>query len=184
MKKFLLIALAVVMMMTLAISAFAAETVVDGNFTPVKGEVTVNYKEDVTETVYYVTVEWEDLAFEYVGETWRWIAQEYRYERVKEGSWVDDTKEITVTNYSNAAVTVTAALSDEVVSDTAVVELDKQTFDLESAAPDLANLDNSDKESLKGTPKEDKFTITASGAPAVGANNVKIATLTVTVAAK
>lgn len=107
MKKFLTITLAVVMMMTLAVSVFAVGEVNSANNNDMDEsteiEVTVN-KTDAG-TVYYVDVEWGTLEFQYnVTKTWNPTTHQYDFD----GEWDNgNTTTVTVKNHSNAPVLAT-----------------------------------------------------------------------------
>lgn len=192
MKKFLLIALAVVMMMTLAISAFAADPVILDSRTSAElkstGNVTVNVTDFYAETVYYVEVTWGNLAFDYTQGTYTWDPVNLEYV-VKDGSagWVDaeyNTAEsvtradvIKVTNQSNAAIKATAEVTDVldgVTVETAVDGVAGTEFVLNSAAP----------ATVGGTAEvqSKEFDVTVGGTPS-GTGIITIATITVTITA-
>ena len=187
MKKFLLIALAVAMMMTLAISAFAETdniTAVGGTST---GDVTVNVTDFYSETVYYVDVTWGDLAFDYTEGTYTWNPNELKYE-VKDGSagWVDAegntadsvTREdvITVINKSNAAIKAAAGVAAGAITGATVTT--STEFTLDSAA--MNSGEKIKDTTTLGTATEGAFDVTVSGTPS---GTGTIATITVTITA-
>lgn len=110
MKKFLAIALAVVMMMALAVPAFAAETVTKNN-----GSATISVSGTYTDgnaapDVISVGIAWDAMTFTYTeGSAGTWKPDTHSYEGTTTGGWSTDTATITVTNHSNVAVTATLA---------------------------------------------------------------------------
>ncbi len=191
MKKFLLIALAVVMMMTLAISAFAALP------DDVEGNVTIEVKDYTIETVYAVDITWTGVEVTYAKASYTWDPNETEYTPNGKAGWVisegvvDDkvtvAGAISVTNKSNAAVDATATmasagtagLEDVKVSFEAESVVTEKTVNLESAAPE-------NPATLDGDPVTKTFDITVSGAPADdfdGSVSNIIGTITVSVAA-
>lgn len=195
MKKFLLIALAVVMMMTLAISAFAATDNINAVGGTSTGDVTVNVTDFYAETVYYVDVTWGDLAFNYTQGTYTWDPVNLKYV-VKDGSagWVDEngntadsvtrTGVIKVTNKSNAGINAIATAN---VSGAAKVSFDansdavvEKTISLGSAA--MKNSVEIKDTTTIGEATEGAFDVTVSGTPS-GTGNITIATITVAISA-
>ena len=181
MKKFLLIALAVAMMMTLAISALAAEitSVADGS-NSTTGDVTVNVTEAYAPEVYQVVVEWGDLAFEYTTGSYTWNPETLTYDKVGESGWVqtDGTTAATVkrnevikvTNNSNVAIKATADAPDEAQNGVTVTVSDPIT--VASVAPTLDEL--AAGTTTKNTPALfDYFDVTLSG-QATGATTIAI----------
>lgn len=129
MKKFLVIALAVVMMMsTLAISAFA-EGEINSTADPkdIQEDTNINVNVEINETtVYYVDVEWDATAFTYVV-TKTWKPEEHSYATT--GAWKEgkDTATVTVTNHSNADVIAVIAAATTSNGFTAAVTEDSGT---------------------------------------------------------
>ena len=166
MKKFLVILLTLVMMFSLSISAFAAETVTSVTSTS-DGSVTVTVDEGTDGgTIYCVTVDWTDDALKYQkANNGIWDPATHTYTGVTINEWTDDTAAVKVTNHSNADVTATIA-TKEIVTNTSY-SFDKESFD-------LATAENTD---VNDAPNN-TFTITASGTPTAGTD-----TFTVTISA-
>ena len=177
MKKFLTIALVAVMMMTFAVSAFAEITALGGSESQ---DVTVNVQETTSTTVYSVTVTWEDnLAFEYANATYVWDPENLCYVQ-QGGSWVDDTKTITITNKSNAKVRATveaeATANGITLTPSAAVEI-------ESAAAGIADYTQATTVN-SGEAKTGKITLTISGTPTgLSGSGNKVGTATVKIEA-
>lgn len=179
MKKFLLIALTVAMALTFATSAFAAVESLGGTE---EHDVTVNVQDTSSTTVYYVTIEWEDdLAFEYSNANYVWNPEKLCYEN-QGGAWVDDTKDITVKNRSNAAVCAT--VTTEVLPGNGLTLTPSDPITVESAAKDILDYTQATAEN-SGVEQTGTITLTVSGTPVgltTGANTVGTATVTITAA--
>ena len=109
MKKFLVIALAVVMMMsTLAISAFAKGEVIADNGTH-STDITIN-TETQQDTVYYVDITWDgNETFSYKT-TNTWDANNHKYTTTKE--WIGAPLTVEIINHSNTAIEATFSESN------------------------------------------------------------------------
>ena len=100
MKKFFAISLAIVMILSLSITAFA-----DLTATQTSEAITVTYTSaDNTDTpVYGANVAWTDLAVTYsYGKNWDPAALDYT--TVVEPEWVNADVKVTITNNSNAEI--------------------------------------------------------------------------------
>lgn len=112
MKKFLAIALAVVMMMALAVPAFAAETVTKNN-----GSATISVSGTYTDgndapDVISVDIAWEGMEFTYTGASeGTWDPATHSYTGSTTAGWSTETATITVTNHSNVAITATCSFA-------------------------------------------------------------------------
>ena len=120
MKKILVIALAVAMVLSQGVCAFAADksdkTDTIKSVTSVSnGTIDVNVTDSSrTDTVYYVTVEWKNtgMAYEVTGNNkWNPVNHAYTDEEL-ELNWNDKEANVIVTNHSNAGVTATIASVD------------------------------------------------------------------------
>ena len=139
MKKFVAILTAVVLAALLVVPAFATSPVTFDsreNTATFPGEqdidVTVNVKDeagqDITATVYYVTVAWESLdftfKFEVENQFLTWNPEQHQYwntqdDEAAEGEWVDNDdpgRSIVVTNHSNASIRYAASFTNDLKS--------------------------------------------------------------------
>ena len=105
MKKLFTLLLAVLMIATMSVTAFAAETVTtDG------GEATIDVKAiyssaATTPDVISVDVAWGAMEFTYsVGGTHNWDATKHEYVDNTSAAWTASGNTVTVTNHSNVAV--------------------------------------------------------------------------------
>lgn len=109
MKKFLTIALAVVMMMSLAVSVFAAGEVTANNGSST-GDITID-TETIEGTVYYLDINWTgNTSFKYTT-TKTWDAANHKYTDTAE--WVGDPANVEIINHSNAPVKATITEQNE-----------------------------------------------------------------------
>lgn len=125
MKKLLAMILAATMVLSVSVTAFAAETKTfdsgetgTGNppYTASK-DVEVNVTPHNPATVYYVVVEWDDLTFEYDFDgAPTWLPESHTYDPVNTAYWDKTLAEIKVTNHSNAAVDTIAAFKNNLTS--------------------------------------------------------------------
>ena len=108
MRKAYTIVLAVLLVLSMATTVFAAAP---GDSESV--DVTGKYNSTITEAVVYsVDITWESMVFTYSETTEKvWNAADHSYDTTSTGSWDKTTASITVTNHSNAAVTATVAYS-------------------------------------------------------------------------
>ncbi len=172
MKKFIALLLALTLALSLAVTV-SAETVTE---TGAKSEtVTGTYVAgSASTTVYSIDIAWGDLSFTYTaGSEGMWDPETLTYSGTTEGKW-SASKEITVTNKSNAAVTVTAAFAAAEGFEVAQIQLDNETVIIGSA-------DNN--EGVDGTPKAltGTFTLTPTGTLPEGTENATIGTVTLTI---
>ncbi len=117
MKKIFAIILSVAMLATMSVTAFAVEG--NGTINTVDGsqqiDITAKYNAGLElTTVYKVDVEWGSMEFTYTEPSAGvWNPETHQYDgRVYQGFWSHeaDSNKITVTNHSNAAVTVNFAV--------------------------------------------------------------------------
>ena len=158
MKKIISIALAAIMLVALAVPAFAAEAITSGISGGTTGnvEVIINEKDDPSTpgdegTTYSVNIGWNSLKFTYTG---TWDAEELAYT----GTWDKNNETIVVTNSSNAAVDVDAHFGDTkgtVTSEANGVTATLSTYDfrLNSAADAGQATSNTITVSVTGAPK-------------------------------
>ena len=113
MKKTLSIILALVMALSLSVTAFAATN--DGTSGT---DITVNgtYVPGTTGAEQIsVDIVWDAMDFTYTGASQgTWNPATHAYEGATEGSWSDNTPAITVTNHSNVAVNATLGFTANV----------------------------------------------------------------------
>lgn len=152
MKKILSLILALVLVMSLSVTAFAAETN-DG-----KKDTTINvnakYTDGVTEAgaVISVNVAWEAMQFTYTtGGVNTWNPATHKYEvKNSGGQWSATGNTVTVTNHSNVKINATLTFAADETNypnltgsfDTAVLKLDApaENSDYNSAPSATAKL--------------------------------------------
>ncbi len=114
MKKFLTLALVLVMALTLSVSVFAVDIVggESGSSTlgnPDNIEAVITVEKGEAEKVYRVDIAWENMNFTYAQEyDIEWDPARLEYTDTVEASWSHKQATITITNRSNADVTVSA----------------------------------------------------------------------------
>lgn len=108
MKKTITILLALLMMATFSVSAFAASADKSENI-----DVKAEYKDNSTTTdEISVDISWGAMEFTYTvsGEK-NWNANEHKYDDNTKAAWTAKGNTVTVTNHSNVAVTTTFSFS-------------------------------------------------------------------------
>lgn len=173
MKKILATILALAMVLSLSVSALAEDKTenITINSTSV-GTVEVSIA-DVTDTVYSVTVAWEDTAMEYMKDNGVWNPETHEYvpneESEERNYWIDAWTTVTVTNHSNAPVTATIAEQDITTGTDysfSVNSSEGNTFDLETAVDTAAD-----------AAPNNTFTITAESAPTTAGTDTFVVTI-------
>ena len=109
MKRLFAFMLALSLIMSLGITAFAAEdpeTVGQNGSKEI--DVTAKYASSTdTPNVYSVDIKWSSMTFTYTQkDTKNWNAADHSYETVSEGTWDKTSATVTVTNHSNVSVNV------------------------------------------------------------------------------
>ena len=114
MKKLFAVLLAVAMLASMSVTAFAEGTNEGSNST----QITVNgtYVPGTTGAEQIsVDIVWDAMDFTYTGASQgTWNPATHAYEGATEGSWSDNTPAITVTNHSNAAINATLGFTADV----------------------------------------------------------------------
>ena len=133
MKKFLTLALALAMVLTLSINVFAVEYVGSESGTKAESVPTNNTSIEVNaetqanpeDKVYRVDIAWEAMTFTYTeGNQGTWNPTNHTYSNPEVGTWSDAAK-ITVTNHSNAPVSVDATCNKETGNDGLAITFEK-----------------------------------------------------------
>lgn len=157
MKKAFSMILALTLVLSLSITAFAAE------ITPTGGtdhSVTANYVAGQDGgTVYGVDIFWGSMVFTYTDASkGTWNAETHKYENAAEAAWSCDegANIIIVTNHSNAGIVVTPSYTAETAYSDATMSFDKTTLT-------LATADNSEGDNGAGKATTGTITVTASG---------------------
>jgi hypothetical protein len=175
MKKLLSLVLALALVFTFAVSAFAANLAYVDEDAAVKMEqITGKTEEDVhinvnanTEAVYRVSLVWESMDFNYT--LGKWDTDNYRY---VEGTWDDPDSTIVITNHSNRDVdyTVTCTPNNSWGDVTFAVANGVNTIDyvVEGVAGQAA-----------ATVSSETATITISGDPKTTVKDQVVGTITV-----
>ena len=167
MKKILSIVLAIAMIATLGINAFAANvTTVPGSET---GDVVVKIdgtSADNLAKVYSVDIEWDSLDFTYTFDSTdenTWDPSTHTYTEANDGTtnWDKTTANIKVINHSNEAVGVAASI-DNATLNGVTTTLSNASFDLDTGVGLTYDTADSDTigVAIAGVPTvEDDFTI-------------------------
>ena len=173
MKKFLSLVLAIALAFAItAVTAFAAETTLDGSSNSTTGDVIVNIN-GATDLVpvYSVDVKWESLDFAYnFTSTDVWNPEDHVYDTTGGGGWSTTSATITVTNHSNVPVRALASFSGNASSLTrndVTASISNPSFTINSAVgtnPDAA--------------PNGSFTCSVSGVPSV-TSGFTIGTITI-----
>ena len=182
MKKILATILALAMVMSLGVSAFAADTNIestDPGSNSATGDVyVVSNAETGGDIVYYVTVSIPEMSFTYNGANkGTWNPQSLTYDSAEAAGWEGDTTAtIGVTNKSNAAVVASVAYAPEAGYDAITGTFDQESDNLDSA-------DNGEGDAGAGLAEKTEFVLTIGGTPASSFASTKVGTVTVTITA-
>lgn len=182
MKKFLTLFLAVVMVFSLSIPAFAEQSIESKNGSTNQIPVQIKTENTTEASVYKVDVSWESLEFTYVfGNNGTWQPGSHSYENEVTGTWKNNktTSTITVTNHSNVGINFTAAIADADAEDNDVTATLKTTG--AGAAQVTGKLSRATEGSEQNEAPTTTITVEISGAPTDEAAEAKtIANVTVT----
>lgn len=172
MKKIVSMILALVMIMSLSVTAFAAEGVTNGgtDTSDVKG----TYSSTATVTVYSVDIAWDGLSFTYNGAfEGNWNPRTHEYEDATAAGWAAGNGTITVTNHSNTAITATPTYTAKDGFETAGVSFS-------TSALNVATADNG-IDGAAGTAVAGTITVTPTGSLPEGTKDAVIGTITITI---
>ena len=166
MKKSLTIFLAIALIISLPINAFA-ETYDSRNGDDYKeqtGEVKININSG--KTVYYVEVVWESLVFTYnFANSGNWDPEYHTYDGPANVGWDKTSASITVKNHSNAAIEVTASFADGSIEQTIQDPNKKITATLDQTIQNIETADQVPYNNNKDDAPNRTFTVTISGTP-------------------
>ena len=167
MKKMLALILALAMVLSMSVTAFAENLTGNGSENT---NVTVQVTEPVK--VYKINITWDSLQFVYALGTWS--TEKHIYEG---GKWDNTSAKITVVNHSNADVNVEATVSDQTTADNVTVTYPKTgKFVLLSAADVALNAPTAiDKANAK------IYTVSVSGTPTKAMTETVVGKITITI---
>ncbi len=167
MKKIVSLILAIAMIMSLSITAFAVGS---GETSSTDVKATYNSGADAGK-IYSVDIAWSGMSFTYTDANTKWNPQTHTYDPTSDPYWSQGV--ITVTNHSNAAVTATASYTAEAgYGDISM------TFSNESV--NVATADNGEN-GAAGAAVTETITAKPVGSLDKGVSDVKIGTITITI---
>ena len=166
MKKIITLLMALAMVMSLSVTAFASD--LGGS-----KDVTAKYEQTEDEKpVYNVDLNWGDLTFTYTETVEKvWNPDTHTYDTTTTGSWDKTESTVTVTNHSNVSVAVSMSVTP---AQGTGVDVSLTGGNATLAAGEVGNVDGA--ASVTGT-------ITVSGKPnsTVTEAGIKVASITVTI---
>ena len=171
MKKIISVIVAVLLVACMSVSAFATSPISSVPGTDTK-DVHVTIGSGTGLKVYKVVIEWASLDFTYnPGTDASWNPETHEYSDGTGAGWDGETtRNVKVTNHSNAAVNVAAAI-DTATKNGVTVALGNASFQLATAVGTTV-----------AAAPNDTFTVSVSGAPNP-VNDFTVGTVTVTVSA-
>lgn len=178
MKKFFALALALALTLALAVTCFAAYTpTMDALSDEATQNVKVTYVAGGTSAeIYAVDVVFDEMNFTYTAASeGTWDPETHTYKNIDAAEWNKTSANIKVTNHSNVALDVTVSYAKDAGYTGAV-------------APSITNGEFELARATEGSDFADAPTATATlnigaGVPVAGNENLKIGTVTVTIAA-
>lgn len=175
MKKIFAVLLAALMLMSLSVTAFAAELPANATDDAKSKDVTAEYVGATSGgVVYKVDIEWGSMEFTYTAASnGNWDPDSHTYTGATEAKWTytEGANAVKVTNHSNADVTVN-------ITNTNVIE--GITFTWDKTSLSLTTADNATAEGEAGTPTTDTAKLTVSGDLTETEEKVTIGTVTLT----
>lgn len=172
MKKIISLVLALLMIMSLSISAFAADGV--GNGGTDSAEVKGTYKGTAAVTIYSVDISWSGLEFTYNGAyEGEWNPDSHSYDNGTKAGWAEGNGTITVTNHSNTDITA-------VPSYKAASGFESAGMQFSTASLTVATADNG-VDGAAGTAVSKTITVTPTGTLPEGTKDATIGTITITI---
>lgn len=155
MKRLTAMLLALVMVFSLSVTAFADEAGTETTANKATADKDSEYKASIdvnakyisrldSEKIISVDVAWQDMNFiYYASQQGTWDPSEHKYTGETSAKWNKTTSDITVTNHSNAEVTATLSYTQSVTTVTGSLSASELT--LESAAQEKYMGENDDK---------------------------------------
>lgn len=172
MKKTISLILALALVMSLSVTAFAAEGI--GNGGTDSANVKGTYKATAASTVYSVDISWSGLEFTYNGAyEGEWNPSTHRYDNAAEAGWAEGNGTITVTNHSNIGITAVPSYKAATGYESA-----SMTFSTSSLA--VATADNG-VDGAAGTAVTGTITVTPAGTLPEGTSGAVIGAITITI---
>ena len=168
MKKLISLSLAIILMLSFSIPAFAAEEtgVPEGSY---NADVTGTYVEGTTGgTVFSVDISWSEMSFTYhARQEPVWDAENHTYSDAKVAYW-EGTGTITVTNHSNAKISATPTYNKNTGFESA-----NMSFSTDKLLVDSAE---------SGSAQTGTITVTPTGILPANTTNQTIGTITIAIA--
>lgn len=172
MKKIISFVLTLTLIMSLSITAFAAEGI--GNGGTESADVKGTYKGTAASTVYSVDISWSPMEFTYNGAyEGEWNPTTHTYDNAAEAGWAGDNGTITVTNHSNTAITATPSYA-------AKSGYESAGMNFSTNALQVATADNG-VDGAAGSAVTGTITVNPTGSLPEGTEGAVIGTITITI---